>query len=376
MTSTSNVEVTKMNGKETINTLDTRESLPYRPKVSIVIPVYNSAPYLAECIDSVLSQTLQEIEIILIYDKSTDNSLEILLEYQKKYTKKIHLILPETKAGPGGARNLGIKYSHAEYVGFVDSDDIIDKRMFEKMYQKAVDTDCDMVCIQAAKFINSPTELVRPKPYIKWDSELLQMDNKELTDTDMEILIWKQIGGFWTRLIRRSILLENNLFFPEKIRWEDNCLAPIMTTYFHKITFIQEILYYYRFNPGSITNTVDIKSIEERIESENLMLDEMKMRGILPKYSESVAYIALTRYLLTTSLMILASDADDKRKRIGEIRDRVLEEFPNAKKNKYVAKYCGIKQRVLIWLLLRNVGLTCCMIAAIYLKCKRKYLKQ
>ena len=100
------------------------------------------------------------------------------------------------------------------------------------------------------------------------------------------------------------------------------------------------------------------------------MLDEMKMRGILPKYSESVAYISLTRYLLTTSLMILSSDADNKRKWIGEIRDRIIDEFPNATKNKYVAKYCGIKQRVLIWLLLQNVGLTC-MMASVYLRLKK-----
>ena len=95
----------------------------------------------------------------------------------------------------------------------------------------------------------------------------------------------------------------------------------------------------------------------------------MKVRGILPKYSEGVAYIALTRYLLTTSVMILASDVDDKRKWICEVRDRIFEEFPNARKNQYVAKYCGIKQRVLIWLLLRNVGLTC-MMTSVYLQLK------
>ena len=72
--------------------------------------------------------------------------------------------------------------------------------------------------------------------------------------------------------------------------------------------------------------------------------------------------------------MILTSDADDKRKWIGEIQSRILEEFPNARINHYVAEYCGIKQRMLIWLLLRNVGLTC-MMASVYLQFKKIFLK-
>ena len=345
------------------------------PKVSVIIPVYNSAPHLPACLDSVVNQTLKEIEIILVYDKSSDNSLDILYEYQKHYPKIITILLPEEKAGPGGARNLGMKYARAKYIGFVDSDDIAERQMFEKMYQKAIETGADMVWIPVARFSKSPSELQNPKPFVTWDDELLSLDNRDLTDDDIGHLIKNAEVGFYSRLIRRDIIVKNNLYFPERIRWEDHYLLPLLMPYLKRMTFITEILYYYRNNPTSIVNTVDEKSIEERIQSEEMMLDEMKRRGVLPKYSESVGYIALTRYLSTTSWLIMSSKFEDKHSKIREIRNRVRMEFPNAGRNRYVAKYCSIKQKIFIGLLLRNMGVICCMMVAVYLKCKRTVVK-
>lgn len=104
-------------------------------KVSVIIPVYNSEAYLKTCIESLVNQTLKDIELIFINDGSTDNSLKILETYTKKH-KQIKIYSTENK-GVGNARNLGIKKAHGKYIGFVDSDDYVNKYYFSELYRAA-----------------------------------------------------------------------------------------------------------------------------------------------------------------------------------------------------------------------------------------------
>ena len=112
------------------------------PKVSIIIPVFNAEKYLEKCLDSLVNQTLEDIEIICIDDGSTDNSLEILKTYEQK-DKRIK-VLQQTNKKQGAARNYGIREAIGEYIGFVDSDDWAELDMFEKLYNKAISTDSDI----------------------------------------------------------------------------------------------------------------------------------------------------------------------------------------------------------------------------------------
>ena len=112
-------------------------------KVSIIVPVYNVEKYLKRCINSLINQTLQDIEIIVVDDGSTDNSGQIIKEYQEKnsnikYYKK-------ENGGLSDARNYGMKYAPSEYIAFLDSDDFVDKTMYEKMYNKAIEENADYV---------------------------------------------------------------------------------------------------------------------------------------------------------------------------------------------------------------------------------------
>ena len=106
-------------------------------KVSIVIPIYNSEKYLQTCLDSILAQTLKEIEIIAVNDGSKDRSREIIEEYQKRYPSTIHVINKEN-GGMSDARNKGVEKATGEYISFVDSDDYIEPTMLEKMYQNCL----------------------------------------------------------------------------------------------------------------------------------------------------------------------------------------------------------------------------------------------
>ena len=113
-------------------------------KVSIIVPVYNVEAYLERCLDSLVNQTLQDIEIIVVNDGTKDNSQAIIDEYVKNYPGKVYGYIKEN-GGLSDARNYGIPYAKGEYVAFVDSDDYVDVTMYEKLYNKAVEQGSEMV---------------------------------------------------------------------------------------------------------------------------------------------------------------------------------------------------------------------------------------
>ena len=113
-------------------------------KVSVIIPVYNTEDYLKECIESLVNQTLREIEILIVNDGSTDSSLEIMKEFKNKYPNIIK-IFDKVNGGQASARNYALPFAQGEYLGFVDSDDWVDSTMYEEMYEKAEKEDADIV---------------------------------------------------------------------------------------------------------------------------------------------------------------------------------------------------------------------------------------
>ena len=113
------------------------------PKVSVIVPVYNVEEYLERCLDSLVNQTLKDIEIIIVNDGSTDGSKEIIQKYLNKYKNIVYL--EKENGGLSSARNYGIPYAKGEYIGFVDSDDYVEITMYENMYNKAIEEKSDMV---------------------------------------------------------------------------------------------------------------------------------------------------------------------------------------------------------------------------------------
>ena len=123
------------------------------PKLSIIVPVDNSSKYLYKCINSLLSQILDDIEIILIDDCSVDNSLNIISNYQKLYPEKIKVLRNPENKGAGYSRNRGLLMATGEYIGFIDSDDYIEPDMYEKMYVTAINNDDIVVTNMDLKYM-------------------------------------------------------------------------------------------------------------------------------------------------------------------------------------------------------------------------------
>lgn len=202
-------------------------------KVSVIIPVYNAEQTIGRCLDSLMSQTLKEIEVIAVNDASQDGSLEILKMYEQKYPERIIVIDSKKNRGAGGARNLGLEKATGEFIGFVDADDFVDDIMYERLYQKMQEDEYDYV---DCGFYN----MNKNEAILKVTDELCGNITKE----QRKILIVK--GGFiWSKLFRKSFLDGIGVRFREKAKMEDADFLIIANAHAHKVGNVKEVLYLY-----------------------------------------------------------------------------------------------------------------------------------
>ncbi|MDO8870931.1 MAG: glycosyltransferase [Methanobacteriaceae archaeon] len=215
-------------------------------KISIIIPVYNVEKYLEQCLESVINQTMTEIEIICVNDGSKDKSPQILEEFAQK-DERIKVIHKEN-GGIASARNEGLKYVTGEYIGFVDSDDWIEPHMYETLYNNAKSNDCDMVMCSAHRFDEVTQELLYDLPYFT-----LEFFNESFNDV---VFNYQATGNFlfkinvtpWNKVYKASFLKENKIKFPEGLDFEDNTFFYESYLKANKVSLVRDHLYFYRIN--------------------------------------------------------------------------------------------------------------------------------
>jgi glycosyltransferase involved in cell wall biosynthesis len=228
--------------------------------ISIIIPVYNVAPYLHDCLDSVLKQDISECEVICVNDGSTDGSISILEGYKKLYPE-VKLISQENK-GLSAARNAGLKASKGDYVLFLDSDDWLSTDALQILHDQIGNE--DMLCFNGRRFFEDGT-MEEPdaginEPYLTgWG----YYNNYAL------ILRKFHFVCVVLRLYRRQFLFDNNLFFEEGVFHEDNLFTPIACYYAHSVKVIPDCIYIYRIRENSIMTTSIFKRVEDKLKSIN-----------------------------------------------------------------------------------------------------------
>ena len=225
------------------------------PKISIIIPVYNTEKYLAKCLYTAINQTLKDIEIIVIDDASTDNSLKIIKNFQEK-DLRIQLIAFTKNKGNGIGRNTALKKAKGDYILFLDSDDWLEKQTAELMYTKAISKNYEMVLIGYKQIIETTNEIIQMLPSYQEDAP--NFYNYFLMNT-------KGFGLMpWCYLYSRELLKNNKITFTEGIYFEDiNFVArAIFNT--KKIGVINKTpLYNYLIHEKSITGQLTKKKIED-----------------------------------------------------------------------------------------------------------------
>lgn len=179
--------------------------------VSVVMPIYNAADYLRPALDSVISQTLRDVEIICVDDGSTDHSLAILKEYQKR-DPRIRIVT-ETNAGPAKARNNGLRRARGEYLSFLDADDFFEPTMLEALYRTAKEKDLDIAVCEYDLFENRTARFKRSIPSEHAD---LLAGGRVTSKSDCPDIIFQATEGYvWNKLFRRDFVTEKELSFLE-----------------------------------------------------------------------------------------------------------------------------------------------------------------
>lgn len=213
-------------------------------KLSVIIPVYNVGDLLYRCVESVENQSLENIEIILVNDGSTDDSENICdeLSYKNKNIKVIHKV----NEGVSVARNLGIQIAKGEYIGFVDSDDYINKDMYLNMYTKAKEYSSDIVMCDVN--IEYTDKLVL--------DTINQLDKSILLNKDniYPELLMEMAGSMCKCIYRRKVIMENNISCPIGIKLSEDRIFNILAFgYSKKIFYLKEPLYVQKIRQNSAT---------------------------------------------------------------------------------------------------------------------------
>ena len=223
------------------------------PEVSVIIPVYNTERYLRECLDSVVNQTLRDIEIICVDDGSTDGSPEILREYQAKDERIT--ILRQEKSNAGAARNLGLSIAAGEYLSFLDSDDFFELEMLEHMVACAKNRDADIVVCEIIVYYEDACEAVPVKWHIR--KELLPKKTV-FSFCDIKRNAFRCIMPFpWAKLIKRDTVIKNGLRFQSQPVYNDAVFVYSAMLFAKRMTVLEEYLVYNRRRSvkNSITDT-------------------------------------------------------------------------------------------------------------------------
>jgi glycosyltransferase involved in cell wall biosynthesis len=214
------------------------------PLVSVIVPVYNVELYLRQCLDSVVNQTLKDIEIICIDDGSIDNSLSILNEYACK--DKRFIVLRQPNSGAGEARNRGLAIAKGEYLSFLDSDDFFEPNMLEEMHIKAVSMDAD-ITLCGGSIYDNVTKETKPAPWFFKESFTRGLQVFSHRELKGDIFNITQPNN-WTKIYKKSFILSNNLRFQNMKTCNDiyfSYTAPISA---NKITYINKSFVNYRRN--------------------------------------------------------------------------------------------------------------------------------
>ena len=291
-------------------------------KVSVIVPVYNVEKFIDKCLNSLVKQSLKEIEIIVVNDGTKDNSQKIIDKYVKKYPDKIKSYIKEN-GGQGSARNYGLEKANGEYIGYVDSDDFVEKDMYKKLYNKAKENNYDIV--------------VCGNYNVSEDYQNKNIDTFiNNYNTDLENIFFGKMA-VWNKIYKRDILIKNKLEFKEKVWYEDLAftLKAIMNS--NTFAFIDEPLYDYLIREGSTMNNSNVQRNLEILDAFNDILSYIQ-HNKKEEYFSKIEFLAIDHIYISAIVRVLKAEADDKVKRetINKLLDYMNKKFPNYKNNKYI----------------------------------------
>lgn len=318
-------------------------------QLSIIVPVYNMAGEgkLAFCLDSLLNQTINDYEIIVVDDASTDDSPRIIREYTEKYPEKIKPLFHEKNKKQGGAKNTGLLHATGTYVGFVDSDDWVSPVFYEKLLAKANETGADMV---GCDYNLVTTHTMEVGKIIQNNS----LEQTGLLNSEKHKLLAMRPGSMVIKIYLRSVIEENHLNFPEEIFYEDNCAGTVWSFYFRHFEKVEEPLYYYYQRETSTVHTVTREKCMHRMQAGRQLITECRQRGFLEEYYQEIQY-RYTEIFYHITLFSYMLGANGKTPEFtGRLKKGILKEFPDFRNNDYYQKQTNEEERKMVDLQMKS----------------------
>ncbi len=310
-------------------------------KLSIIVPVYNMASdhKLEYCLDSLVNQTVEDYEIIAVDDCSTDNSMEILKEYERRFPEKFRAVHSEVNRHQGGAKNIGLRMAKGEWIGFIDSDDWIRPDMYERLIERAKSTGADLAdyCLTDVHSMEVGQIVHNNK---KSQSGILNKEKRASLILDG--------GSLVVKIFRRSMIMEKELWFPEDIFYEDNALGNSYLVLAKHFEYIEEPMYYYYQHDTSTVHTISPKRCEDRMEAGRLMLAEAKRHGYFEELRPELEYSFTLLFYINTLFTYMAGVGKTKYGFVKAMGKEMKETFPEFEKNSYYQERTHAEEKKLI----------------------------
>ena len=317
------------------------------PYISVIIPCYNAANYVERCMERLLSQTIgfENLEIIFINDGSLDATLGKLMQYEMKYQDQVILINCDKNYGQGAARNTGLKYASAEYIGFLDVDDVIADTFYEKLYRKIKEGNFDWV---SAKFVHlfswEQPDFTEPaqKNDREYHCETIGGLAFQTLDEDMKN---GEFGVLPSRVFRKDFILENEIWFPEGLKYEDNYWGTKCEVFSKNVSIIDEVLYCYYRNENSTVSSIDMSHLD-RMQIEEMAVNLFKEQGLFERYYEQIEARFIRMYYCGTwfAIFLKMNVIPDV---LPVMRKRIYEWFPNFMENPLIKEFHPLDQMML-----------------------------
>ncbi len=254
------------------------------PKVSIIVPVYNVAPYLTRCLSSLAAQTLDAVEVLVINDGSTDNSPSIIDDFVGRYPHRFRSFV-KPNGGPSSARNMGIENARGEYVGFVDGDDWVDPDMYLELFSKANTTDADIV---VCGYVSVDLASNGRRYHRQGWSTQFGMSMRDNHEYPLFVAPYA-----CNKLFRRALIVETGIRFPESLLFEDIPFTYSILVHANKVEKVQRALYMYaRSRPGSTTHSYSPRNLE-MLQTLTMLNDYYQSHGLFSEFEDELLKINL-----------------------------------------------------------------------------------
>lgn len=313
-------------------------------QLSIIVPVYNMAGEnkLTFCLDSLVNQTIDDYEIIAVDDCSTDDSLEILKTYEKKYPDKFHAVHSEKNHHQGGAKNIALRMAKGDWIGFIDADDWIVPDYYERMLGKAKETGADIVGCDYT-LVHEHTFQVSDE--IVANSRMDQVG--DLTHESKKSLIMDG-GSLCVKIFRRKTIIDNELFFPQDIFYEDNAMSNSYLLLAKRFAYIQEPLYFYYQHGDSTVHTFSETRCNDRLEAGRIMMKEAKRLGFLEEFQKEIEYKFTLLFYINTLFTYMPCVRPVKVSYVKAMTEEMLQTWPAFRENPYYMERTAAEEKKLI----------------------------